>query len=70
MIAGVADTHAALWYLFGKLLSRILKDMEVHFTPEQEARLVQIATAGPELPVWHLGAVGSFHRGDIYDDAR
>ena len=21
------------------------------------------------LPVWHLGATGSFHRRDIYDDA-
>ena len=23
----------------------------------------------PELPVWHLGSVGAFHRRDIYDDA-
>jgi hypothetical protein len=70
--------------------------MEVHFTPEQEAQLAQIATkAGtdaehlvkdvvlrllddearflppaPELPVWHLGAVGPLHRRDIYDDFR
>jgi len=22
----------------------------------------------PELPVWHLGATGAFHRRDIYDD--
>ena len=22
-----------------------------------------------ELPVWHLGATGSFHRRDIYNDA-
>lgn len=69
--------------------------MEVHFTPEQEAQLAQIATkagtdpellvknavlpllddgisAGapaPELPVWNLGAIGSLHRRDIYDDA-
>lgn len=68
--------------------------MEVRFTPEQEARLAQLATksgtdaehlvmdaalslledetrfpaAAPELPVWHLGAVGPFHRRDIYDD--
>jgi len=31
-----------------------------------------IASAGalsaPELPVWHLGGVGSLHRRDIYDD--
>ena len=23
-----------------------------------------------ELPIWHLGAVGPFHRRDLYDDAR
>jgi hypothetical protein len=22
----------------------------------------------PELPVWHLGEIGSLHRRDIYDD--
>jgi hypothetical protein len=70
--------------------------MEVHFTPEQEAQLAQIATkAGtnaeqlvkrtvlrliqaesalpplaPELPLWDLGAIGSLHRRDLYDDAR
>lgn len=70
--------------------------MEVHFTPEQEAQLAQIATkAGtdpehlvkdavlrplqdeiyvrkpaPELPVWRLGAIGSLHRRDIYNDVR
>jgi hypothetical protein len=25
--------------------------------------------SAPELPVWHLGAVGSLRRADIYDDA-
>jgi hypothetical protein len=70
--------------------------MEVHFTPEQEAQLAQIATkAGtdpehlvkeavlrlledescshppiPELPVWRLGAIGSFHRRELYNDVR
>ena len=70
--------------------------MEVHFTPEQEAQLAQMATkAGtdaeqlvkhtvlrliqaestilspaPELPAWDLGAIGSLHRRDLYDDAR
>ena len=24
--------------------------------------------SAPELPVWHLGGVGSLHRRDIYDD--
>ena len=28
------------------------------------------ATKGPELPIRHLGAVGSLHRRDIYDDVR
>ena len=66
--------------------------MEVHFTPEQEARIAQVATkagtdpehlvknvvlrvledelhprlAAPELPILHLGAMGAFHRRDIY----
>ncbi len=70
--------------------------MEIHFTPEQESQLAEIAAkAGinpehlvkdaalrllenktyaprpaPELPVWHLGAVGSLHRRDIYNDVR
>jgi len=26
--------------------------------------------AGTELPIWHLGAAGSLHRRDIYDDLR
>jgi hypothetical protein len=26
--------------------------------------------SAPELPVWHLGGVGSLHRRDIYDDVR
>lgn len=76
--------------------SLTLKVMEVHFTPEQEAQLAQIATKtgtdaerlvkdvvlrlledqphihapAPELPIWHLGAAGPFHRRDIYDDVR
>ena len=24
----------------------------------------------PELPVWHLGGAGAFHRREIYDDVR
>ncbi len=68
--------------------------MEVHFTPEQEEQLTQLAIkAGtdterlvketilrllteeptvrgpvPELPVFHLGAMTSLRRCDIYDD--
>ena len=29
-----------------------------------------IARTSPQLPVWHLGAVGSLRRCDIYDDVR
>jgi hypothetical protein len=69
--------------------------MEVHFTPEQEAQIIQMATKtgtdaeqlvkhtvlrlleaethlgvpAPELPAWDLGAIGSLHRRDLYDDA-
>ena len=70
--------------------------MEVHFTPDLEAKLTIFAArqgrnpdallqdvvaqyfeeaersiaveAIRELPVWHLGDVGSLHRRDIYDD--
>ena len=32
-------------------------------------RLAGIANGEPpELPVWHLGVIGSLHRRDIYDD--
>ncbi len=32
--------------------------------------MAHVASAVPELPVWHLGAVGTLHRRDIYDDVR
>lgn len=71
--------------------------MEVHFTPDLEAKLVNVAAKQgrkpdallqdavvqyideaeclsvkeiPELPIRHLGDVGSLHRRDIYDDVR
>jgi hypothetical protein len=28
----------------------------------------RVAGPAPELPVWRLGAMGSLHRRDIYDD--
>ena len=28
------------------------------------------AGSTPDLPILHLGAMGAFHRRDIYDDAR
>jgi hypothetical protein len=37
-------------------------------------RLIQaestVRPPAPELPVWDLGAIGSLHRCDLYDDAR
>jgi hypothetical protein len=30
----------------------------------------QLPAAAPELPVWDLGAIGSLHRRDLYDNAR
>ena len=45
-----------------------------HLVKDAALRLLDKETlcpaAAPELPVWHLGAVGSFHRRDIYDDVR
>ena len=32
----------------------------------ERAALIRPA-ARPDLPVWHLGGVGDFHRRDIYD---
>jgi len=33
-------------------------------------RPVTVQTAKSELPIWHLGSIGSFHRRDIYEHAR
>jgi len=37
-------------------------------------RLIQaesyVRPSAPELPVWDLGAIGSLHRRDLYNDAR
>ncbi|HXB71215.1 MAG TPA: hypothetical protein VNY05_23470 [Candidatus Acidoferrales bacterium] len=35
---------------------------------EKEAALSAPPEQSPELPVWHLGGVGSLHRRDIYND--
>jgi hypothetical protein len=43
---------------------RLVKDTVLHLL-ENESRS---RTTAPELPVWHLGAIGSFHRRDLYDD--
>jgi hypothetical protein len=42
------------------LLERLMSD---------RGATAQAAASTPELPVWHLGGQGSFHRRDIYDDA-
>jgi hypothetical protein len=36
----------------------------------ERAAVTRTVQMKPELPVWHLGSVGSLHRRDIYDDAR
>jgi hypothetical protein len=43
------------------LLERLMSERGAAATPVRTA---------PELPVWHLGAVGSLRRCDIYDDVR
>jgi len=35
----------------------------------ERAALTPPSQSNPELPVWHLGGVGSLQRRDIYDDA-
>jgi hypothetical protein len=42
-------------HLVKDVVLRLLED-EVHLRP-----------AAPELPILHLGAMGAFHRRDIYD---
>jgi hypothetical protein len=37
---------------------------------EHEASVRAATMAARELPVWHLGGAGPFHRRDIYDDVR
>jgi hypothetical protein len=34
----------------------------------ERAAAAHIAGPAPELPLWHLGVMGSLHRRDIYDD--
>ena len=45
------------------LLERLIDEREA--TP-----LAAGADAIPHLPILHLGAMGAFHRRDIYDDGR
>jgi hypothetical protein len=33
------------------------------------AALMRPPQQRPELPLWHLGSAGAYHRRDIYDDA-
>jgi hypothetical protein len=56
-----------------QLASKVGTNAE-HLVKEAALRLLDeepaIPAAAPELPVWHLGAVGPLHRRDIYDDLR
>ena len=45
------------------LLERLM-DERTWMTPESGS------TSQPELPVFHMGPMGSLHRRDIYDDIR
>lgn len=45
---------------------RLVKDAVLRLLEQEPGPPV----AAPELPVWHLGAAGSLHRRDIYDDLR
>jgi hypothetical protein len=43
-----------------------------HLVKDAVLRLLEVKShfraPAPELPVWRLGAIGSFHRRDLYDD--
>jgi hypothetical protein len=45
-----------------------------HLVKDAALRLLEdeiyARSPAPELPVWHLGAIGSLHRRDIYNDVR
>ena len=42
-----------------ELLRQLIERDSAESAPREEVR---------ELPVWHLGATGAFHRRDIYDN--
>lgn len=55
------------------LLERLMKERGDVFASQAEAieharELVSFGKVTPELPVLHLGAMGSLHRRDVYDD--
>jgi hypothetical protein len=57
------------------LLKRLIKERGAVFATQAEAieharELVAGGKITPELPVLHLGAMGTLHRRDIYDDVR
>ena len=45
-----------------------IEDMLLQTFRAPQTRYEEQQIVGPELPVWHLGSVGEFHRRDIYDD--
>jgi hypothetical protein len=56
-----------------QIASKAGTDLE-HLVKDAALRLIgdEICARRParELPVWHLGAIGSLHRRDIYNDVR
>jgi hypothetical protein len=59
--ARLTDEARKLGISVDTLLKRLIDDRA------QSATSVRLI---PELPVWHLGAIGALHRRDIYDDVR
>jgi hypothetical protein len=43
----------------------ISPEIEVRLTDEARAEASSLVLSTPELPVWHLGAIGALHRRDI-----
>jgi len=57
----LADEARRLGISVNTLLERFINE---------HAALTKPASPNPELPAWHLGGTGPYHRRDIYDDAR
>ncbi len=80
------DSDSVIWDRSGLMVIHISQRNEARLTEEARRlgitvdelveQLINERAAGavrrgsPELPVWHLGSVGSLHRRDIYDDVR
>jgi hypothetical protein len=60
--AGSAARHQC-WH-------RLVKDAPLRLLDSDFRNGSQATLTNHDLPLWHLGGVGPFHRRDIYDDAR